>query len=131
MKRPAGPTKLAWMDKRKEWLEADDARKIEIETWLTEWTPHGPRVVVSPAAAGPVCVRRSSQGYYRHLSDHLMDHLKPAVPAVDVGYWPRYGTVQETCKWMDDVSVNKVYAELAAAGMESDDMILESEDVVI
>ena len=35
MKRPAGLPKLTWMDKRQEWQDGSDARKAEIESWLT------------------------------------------------------------------------------------------------
>ena len=122
MKRPAGLPKVTWLDKRKEWEAADDTRKTEIETWLNNWSPHGPRVVVSPAVAGPVSMCRPTPGYYRQLSDHLMDHLKPAVPSVDIDYWPTFDTVQEACDWMDDVSINPKHRRHAAPAVDSDDM---------
>lgn len=78
--------------------------------------------MVSLAIAGPVCECRPTSAYYRHLSDHLVDHLKPAVPSVDVDYWPKFDTVQEACAWKAEVSLNTTYAEPAAAGIESDDM---------
>ena len=121
MRRPAGLPKVTWLDKRKEWEAANDTRKAEIEAWFTNWSPHGPRVVVSPAVAGPVNAYRPTPGYYRQISDHLMDHLKPAVPSVDVDYWPKFNTVQETCDWMVDVSINPGYAEPAAAVADAGD----------